>query len=395
MAIETASLRDPPAPLRGAKGAFRLDSEFVFLNHGSFGAVPRAVEAEASRWRDRLEARPIEMVGRAIHGLLGEVRESVGCALGCAPERVGLVTNATTGIGAVLNSIEWRRGDRILVTNHGYNAVRQAVQRVGERWGTQCVVADLPLPLMDASQVVEAVLRRVDAQTRLVIVDHITSPTALVFPVKEIAAECRARGVLCLVDGAHAPGMLPLAIDDIGADWYTGNLHKWMCAPKGSGILVASEECARFTHPETISHFHGSGFVEEFGWQGTRDYANWLAIPAAINFMAGFGPGAAMAHNRALANWAHGLLARAFRVKTISPLDGTLLGSMATIPLPESLHAKFTTAAAFQARLYDTHKIEIPVIDFGGTWHARVSAQVHNAPSDYLALEAAVLAEVG
>ena len=382
-----------PNTIDGARAWFQLDPSVTFLNHGSFGAVPVVVEAEASQWRRRLEAKPIEMLGRAMGGLLGEVRDRVGAFLGCGAQRVGLVTNATSGVGAVLSSIDWRAGDGILLSNHGYNAVRQAVQRTCQRWGTECTIADLPLPVSGPDEVVERIMGCVGPRTRLVIVDHITSPTALVLPVAEIAAECRARGLLCLVDGAHGPGMVPLAIDALGADWYTGNLHKWVCGPKGAAVLVASQEMVSFTHPETTSHFHGNGFVEEFAWQGTRDFANWLAIPSAIDFITTVGGGAAMAHNRALAKWAHDRLARAWKVEPISPDDGSMLGSMATVGLPPSIRNRFASAAALQARLYEHHNIEVPVIDFGGRWHVRVSAQIYNEPADYLALESAVLDE--
>ncbi|MSR27976.1 MAG: aminotransferase class V-fold PLP-dependent enzyme [Phycisphaerales bacterium] len=373
--------------------AFQLDWTYRFLNHGSFGAVPRIVEEAACQWRQRLEARPIAMVGREMAGLLGEVRGRIGGYLGCAPERIGLVTNATSGVGSVLASIQWAPGDRILLTNHGYNAVRQAVHRASERWGVECSITDIPLSIGGDGDVADAIIRAIDPRTRLVIVDHVTSPTALVFPVAAIAAECRRRGILCLVDGAHAPGMLPLQIDAIDADWYTGNLHKWVCAPKGSGVLVASERTSVWTHPETTSHFHGSGFVDEFAWQGTRDFASWLAIPAAIDFVEGVVPGGAMSHNRALALWASARMADAFGSEVIGPGDGSMTGSMASIPLPRVLEDRWPSAQEFQARLYDQHRIEVPIIEFGGRWHVRISAQVYNLAEDYLALEAAVLAE--
>lgn len=384
----------PPIPAPEAlRKAFRLDPAIRFLNHGSFGAVPRPVDWAASEWRERLEARPIEMLGRRMSEFLSVVREGIGAYLGTGADRVGLVTNATTGIGSVLGSIRWNPRDRIVVTNHGYNAVRQAVHRTCDRHGCVCVVADVALPILDAAGVVRAVMGSVDERTRLVIVDHVTSPTGLVFPVEAIIEECRARGVLTLVDGAHAPGMIPLAIDAIGADWYTGNLHKWVFAPKGSGILVPSKAMMAETHPETTSHCYGQGFVAEFAWQGTRDFANWLAIPDAIEFVESAYPGGAMAHNRALALWAGEHLAHAFATKPISPADGSMIGSLAAIELPARIAQRFPAAAAYQAHLYERHSIEVPVVDAFGRWFVRVSAQVYNVPADYLALESAVLAD--
>ena len=389
-------MRSPPeSPDKSVRSAFRLDPSIHFLNHGSFGAVPRPVEAAAGAWRDRLEARPIEMVGRRMAALLLGVRERIGAYLGTSAERVGLVTNATTGIGSVLGSIAWKPCDRIVITNQGYNAVRQAVHRICERHGCQCVIADVTLPIVYAAAVVRAVMAAVDERTRLVIIDHVTSPTGLILPVEAIVEACRSRGILTLVDGAHGPGMFPLAIDSIGADWYTGNLHKWVCAPKGSGILVPSEAMAATTQPETASHVHGSGFVQEFEWQGTRDFANWLAIPDAIDFVEQAYPGGAMVHNRALACWAHDHLAHAFGAAPISPADLSMLGSLATVELPARIHERFASAAEYQAHLYDRHMIEVPVIDIFGRWFVRVSAQVYNTPEDYLALESAVLGELG
>jgi isopenicillin-N epimerase len=236
-------------------------------------------------------------------------------------------------------------------------------------------------------------MKALDIHTRLVIVDHITSPTAVILPVAEIAHACREKGVLCLIDGAHAPGMIPLNIDEIGADWYTGNLHKWVCAPKGCAFLVASTQTETWTHPETTSHMHGHGFAEEFDWQGTRDFAPWLTIPTAIEFVCGGFPGGIREHNHQLATWAQKKLCLDFGTRSISPIDGSMIGSMATITLPPAISMRFASAADFQATLYDVHKIEVPIIDWGGVWHSRVSAQAYNCPEDYLALSAAVCSE--
>ncbi len=376
---------------RGHHG-FQLDAGITFLNHGSFGAVPRAVRLSAEEWRSKLEARPIEMLGRRMTGLLDLVRERVAGFVGTNLARVGFVTNATSGVGAVLRSIDWKPGDRIVLSNQGYNAVRQAAQYCCERFGCELVIVDLPLPMEGDDVICDRFAAALGGRTRLVIVDHITSPTALILPVAQIAAACRARGVRCLVDGAHAPGMLPLEVDAIGADWYTGNLHKWVCAPKGAAFLVASEETVSWTHPETTSHFHGEGFVKEFDWQGTRDFANWLAIPTAIDFIRGED---APNLNHQLAVWAHQQLCADFGAKPISPLDGSRIGSMAAIALPPNIARAFPSASEFQRVLYEQNKIEVPIIDWGGGWYVRVSAQIYNQPEDYLKLSRAVLSAGG
>lgn len=386
--------RDPPIPCRDAiRRAFALDPAIHFLNHGSFGAAPAPVAEAAAGWRSKIEARPIEMMGRRMNDLLADTKMAIGAYIGADPERIGLVTNATSGVGAVLRSIVWKAGDQIIISNQGYNAVRQAAHFCCERFGCEMIVVDLPLPMLESSEVCDRLVGAITGRTRLVIVDHITSPTALILPVAQIARACRAAGVRCLIDGAHAPGMLPLQVDAIGADWYTGNLHKWVCAPKGSAFLVAAPDTAPWTHPETTSHFYGHGFTKEFDWQGTRDFANWLAIPAAIDFVTNAYPGGLMVHNHALAAWAQRLLCARFETQAASGTDESLIGSMATVALPHEIAARFASAAAFQATLYERHHIEVPVIDWGGSWFVRVSAQAYNGPSDYLALAAAVAAE--
>ncbi|MSR69759.1 MAG: aminotransferase class V-fold PLP-dependent enzyme [Phycisphaerales bacterium] len=385
----------PPECSASVRGAFGIDPEVVFLNHGSFGAVPAPVARAAEAWRVKIEARPIETIARRMTEELAHVKVRVGEYLGADPARIGFVTNATSGIGAVLRSIHWKPGDRIVISNQCYNAVRQAAHAYCERFGCEVVVVDLPLPLGDEAVIVDRFMSAVDARTRLVIVDHITSPTAIVLPVAAIARACRERAVRCLVDGAHAPGMIPLAIDAIGADWYTGNLHKWVCAAKGCAILVPSPETASFTHPETTSHFHGHGFAAEFDWQGTRDFAGLLAIPAAIDFVTASFSGGLMQHNHALAAWAHRSLCAAFKVEPLSPLDGSMIGSMAAVELPLAIAQRFKSAQLFQAALYERHHIEVPIIDWGGRWYVRVSAQAYNTAQDYVGLSGAVAVESG
>lgn len=338
----------------------------------------------------RLESRPIEMIGRRMNEFLAVVKEAVGTEFGADPSRVGLVTNATSGVGAVLRSIKWSAGDEIVISNQGYNAVRQAVHSCCERFGCKAVVVDLPLPVQNPTTIIDRFMRGITARTRLVIVDHITSPTALILPVTEIARGCRDAGVLCLIDGAHAPGMIPLQVDAIGADWYTGNLHKWVCAPKGCAFLVASAEVAPWTHPETTSHFHGHGFAAEFDWQGTRDFANWLAIPAAIDFVRNAYPGGLMVHNQQLAQWAQRRLCHSWGTSPICGEHEAMVGSIAAIPLPPEVATRFASAVVFQAHLYERHNIEVPIVDWGGGWYARISAQAYNRESDYLALDFAV-----
>ena len=382
----------PPVPLApGLDRRWLLDPEVTFLNHGSFGAVPRSIRQAHIAAQDRIEARPIEMLGRRATELLGPARARVGSFLGMSPGSFGFVTNATEGVNAVLHSLTLTPGDELLTTTHVYNAVRKALQRCASRHDATYREIPVDLPITDPSEVVDAIMAACTPRTRLVVIDHVTSPTALVFPVAELCARCRSVGIDVLVDGAHVPGMLPVDVETIGATWWTGNLHKWCCAPKGTAVLWASERARAHTHPAVVSHFHGEGLASEFDWQGTRDLAAWMVAGDAIDFMAALGWDRVMRHNRALAAWAHRMLCDRWEVEPISPADGSMLGSMCTVPLPPEVRTRWDRPEAFQAALLEGHRIEVPVIDFGGRWHARASAQVYNRAEQYDRLAQAVI----
>lgn len=375
----------PPPPLRAdIASEWMLEPGVDFLNHGSFGAVPRAVFDEQTDWRRRLEAAPVEVIARRRPGLIEDAKRPVGRWLGMAAEDFGLVTNATEGVNAVLRSLTFAPGDELLTTSHVYYAVRQAMRYVAGRSGATCREVDVPLPVASARQVVETVAGALGRRTRLLVIDHVTSPTALVLPVKEIAALCAERGVEVLVDGAHAPAMLALDVQDIGATYYAGNLHKWALAPRGAGFLRVRPQRQAEIHPPVISHFLGEGFVKEFGWQGTRDLSAWFAVPRAVQFLAELGEQRVRDHNRALAVWAQRMLCGRWAVEPISPGDGSMLGSMAAVPLPGRLGAMSEAETdALQQRLYNEHRIEVPLMRFGGRLLLRVSCQVYNSAGQY------------
>ena len=220
--------------------------------------------------------------------------------------------------------------------------------------------------------------------------DHVTSPTAVVFPVEAIVKAAAQRGIDVLIDGAHAPGMLDLDVAALGAAYYTGNLHKWVCAPKGAAFLWARPDRQAQLHPNTISHHLGQGFSAEFAWQGTRDITAWLCARDAIEFMDRLGWPRVREHNHRLAAWAQATLCGRLGVTPATPADGSMLGSMATIALPATARQQFATTAALQAALYQRHGIEVPVIDWGGRWWFRVSCQVYNAPWHYQRLAQAL-----
>lgn len=323
------------------------------------------------------------MLGRRIRELLAPSKSAVARRLGCEPGEIGFVTNATEAINGVLRSLTFSPGDELLTTTHVYNAVRQAMKSTAAQHGAIYREFDLPLPLQAPEQVVQRLAKAIGSQTRLVVIDHVTSPTALVMPVEAIVQECRRRNVPLLIDGAHAPGMLALDLARLDADFYAANLHKWLFVPKGCGILRVSSKWRDRVHPAVVSHFRGEGFDREFDWQGTRDASAWITAADSIAFVESIGAERIMEHNHALACWAHALLCERLEVEPLSPIDGCMLGSMATVRLPGALRSRFDTVELLAAHLYDDARIEIPVIDFAGHWHVRISAQIYNRPEEY------------
>jgi isopenicillin-N epimerase len=383
----------PPPPLQPGElaGLFPLDRSYTFLNHGSFGSVPREVLAAQRLIQDEIEARPIEMLGRRMKLLLPSARERVAAFVGARAERLAFVVNATEGVNAILRSMRWSAGDEVVVVDHVYNAMRQSLRRLGSEHGVVLREVPVALPIKGAGDWIESIERAFNDRTKLLLIDHITSPTALVLPVAEIVAKARKRGIRTLIDGAHAPGAIELDIESIGADAYTANLHKWTCAPKGCAILWVSEALRSEVHPLATSHEYERGFTLEFDWQGTRDFSAWLAAPAAIDFFGRFGWDRVRAHNHAMATWSQRFLCENWSATPLSPLDGSMLASMAAVSLPRGVQDRFGSAEALQAKLYDQHRIEIPVIDWKGRWHVRVSCHLHTRPEDVARLSSVVL----
>ena len=390
---DTEDSKTPPTLGRAVRDDWPLDFSCAFLNHGSFGSVPHDIHRIAEEWRATFEARPIEWFGRRSGEAVRAAADVVGEFLGVTGERTGFVVNATAAVNAVLRDARIDRDDEIIALDHGYGAVKQTIRHLASARGARFVEATIPLPVGAPEDIIEAVNQAITPRTKLAVIDQITSPTALVIPVQEIVDLCRERDIPVLVDGAHAPGMLdrPAAIN--GASWWTGNLHKWLCAPKGCAVLVTSDEEHPRTHPPVISHGYQSSFTDEFDWQGTRDYAPWLTAPASIAFWDRYGGiEAVRRHNHELVRTAHEMLLERFGVEPISPIDGSMNGSMVTIPLPRILdsHPKRSTIEELNARLFHEHAVEVPVMDVDGRWHIRISAQVYNELDDYHRLADAI-----
>ena len=364
-----------------------LDPEYIFLNHGSYGATPRVVLAEQDRWRERMECHPNNFMNIELPVALRSAAASLASFLTCNEKDLVFIENATVGCNAVLNSLRLTAGDEILLTDHGYPAVRNAAEHVAMKTGAKVVEAKVPFPIASAKIILDAVASHLGSRTRIVILDHITSSTAIIFPVRKLASLCRRAGAFVLIDGAHGPGMLPLDIPTIGADWYAGNCHKWLMAPKGSAFLWTDFKQQADTHPLSISHGYGKGYTAEFDWTGTRDPSAWLCVPAAIDFCARIGGASLRERNIQLARQSAAELARVWRTEVGSPDD--LTGAMATVRLP--LGGPMTSERSLELRdwLFNTHRIEAAINLFAGSLWARISAQAYNEPADYQRLAAA------
>lgn len=358
-----------------------LDPSVTYLNHGSFGACPTAVLATQAALRQEMEREPVDFLSATLPARLNAAREALSPFLGADPADLVFVPNATAGVNAVLRSLLFEPKDELLVTDHTYAACRKTVEFVAARTEARVVVAHLPFPVRDEEELIAAVLNRVSPLTRLALMDHVTSPTALVLPVARLVGELQARGIDTLVDGAHAPGMLPIDLSTLGAAYYTGNTHKWLCAPKGSGFLHVRADRQAVLHPNVISHGYMKGFREEFDWTGTCDPTPWLCIPESLRYIGSLLPGgwpAVMATNRALALRARSLVLDA--IGTDAPCPQTMIGSMASIPLPPapngSAASRLDCAGLhdwFRKQGVETwlHPYPVPVL--------RISAQLYNS----------------
>jgi isopenicillin-N epimerase len=367
-----------------------LDPGIEFLNHGSFGACPAAILDVQRELRARMERQPVLFLSRELETLLDEARGALAEFIDADADDLAFVPNATAGVSTVVRSLPLAPGDELLTTDHAYNACRNAL-RAMERDGVRVVTASVPWPQVTPSHVIDAVLRAVTQQTRLALIDHVTSPTGLVFPVETLVRALEERGVDTLVDGAHAPGMLPLSIRRIGAAYYTGNCHKWLCTPKGSGFLHVRRDRQDRMLPLAVSHGFNSNRTDRsrfrllFDWGGTDDPTPFLCIPHAIRFLASLVPRGwpeLMRRNRALALEGRAVLCEALRIPEPAPSE--MIGSLAAVPLPDSLGPPPAPGSLYdplQRTLYERHRVEAPVFTFPAHPRrlVRVSAQLYNS----------------
>ncbi len=382
-----------------------LDPEVIFLNHGSFGACPRLVLDRQSELRAQLERQPVDFFVRQYYPLLDEARHGLATFLSADPEGLAFVPNATTGVNSVLRSLQLGPDDSLLVSNHAYNACRNALEFVAGTAGASVDVVDIPFPSGGADEVVSAITSQVTDRTRLLLIDHVTSATGLVLPIQRIVRELEPRGVQVLVDGAHAPGMIPLSLDELGATYYTGNCHKWICAPKGAAFLWVSSRARDDVRPATISHGANmptdsrTRFRHEFDWMGTDDPTAYLCVPDALRVMEGMVDGgwsAVMDRNRDLALAARRMLSERLGLELPCPDD--MIGSIAALYLPDGPHHPPAPLYEdpLQRTLWDEHRIEVPIGPFPSAPRRllRISAQLYNCMEHYERLADAVQREL-
>ena len=392
-----------PAALRAH---FHLDPALVFLNHGSFGACPKEVLADSQHWQLEMERNPVAFLGRRSAALLAQARARLAASLGADAADLVFVPNATTGVNTVAQSLRLQPGDEVLATDHEYGACDATWQHVCARAGAVYRRVEIPLPF-DAATFVRRIMAAVTPRTRVVFASHVTSTTALIFPIAALCQAARDRGLTTLVDGAHAPGYVDLDLARVGADFYTGNCHKWLCAPKGAAFLHVRPERQAELHAGVISwgyvaeaaattepggHTGFDAFVgrtvleRRLQWQGTRDIAAYLAVPAALDFLArhDWPRHRVRSHQRALA-----LMHRVGARNGLAPIAADSdFGQMVPIPV------RCPDPEALRTWLFDHHHIEVPATQHAGHTFVRVSVQAYTLDCELQSLETA-LADAG
>lgn len=375
--------REPPPLGRWTRPLWMLREDGTFLNHGSYGANPRVVQEEHNRLRVQMEQHPDAFIARIqpIAGserALRKVAGTLAAFTGTSGERIALVENTTTGVQAVLNSLPFGPGDEILITDHQYNAVRLAVEARCRDTGASPRVVRIPLPT-SADEILARVLDAARAPVKLAILDHLSSSTALLFPVEQLVPELRRRGIPVFIDGAHAIGQVPLALDALQADWYITNMHKWAYAPRGSAMLYASRGAAPLTRPVLTSHYIEMGFPHSFDYVGTRDYSAWLAVPRALAFLQELGIERLRDHNMRIVRTGSAALLAAGAVE-IAPL--AMSAAMRAFHLPQCRPATDADALAVIRDLWEQERIQIRCARLGGMLLLRFCAQAYVDDSD-------------
>lgn len=372
-------------PIAEAGRHYLVRPDIAYLNHGSYGARPRSVFETYQRWQRELESEPVEFLSRRLPDLLSEARASLAGYVGTSPNNLVFVPNATHGMNIIARSLDLRPGDEVLGTDHEYGAVERTWRFVCERQGALYRTQPIPLPVTSAEAIIEELWRGVTERTRMIVVSHISSPTALIFPVSEIARRAAAQGILTAVDGAHAPGQIDLNLDTIGADFYVGNGHKWMSGAVGAGFLYARPNRQQLLKPLVVSWGWEprepglSPFQDYFGWIGTDDPAAYLSMPAAIAFQREHDWPKVRAACHALAGQTQAQIAMITGLPPISPDVPEWWAQMCVAPLPTN---EDTSTQELQRRLWDEYQVEIPIVEWQRYRFARLSIQAYNSVAD-------------
>jgi isopenicillin-N epimerase len=372
-------------PIAEAGHDFLVRPDVAFLNHGSFGARTRAVFEICQRWQRELEAEPVEFLGRRLPSLLAEARASVAAYVGTSPDNIVFVPNATHGMNIIARSLDLQPGDEVLSTDHEYGAVERTWRFNCERQGAVYRTQPISLPVGSAEAIIEELWQGVTERTRVIIVSHISSPTALIFPVAEIAQRAAAQGILTAIDGAHAPGQIDLNLEAIGADFYVGNGHKWMCGAVGAGFLYAKPERQQSLKPLVVSWGYEprepgpSPFIDLFDWIGTDDPSPYLSMPAAIDYQREHDWNKVRAASHILASEAQAQIENLTGMPPISPDSPEWWVQMRAVPLPITPNLP---APELQKRLWEDWQVEVPLTEWQGKRFVRISIQAYNSAAD-------------
>ena len=369
--------------MRNLKRHFLLDPSVTFLNHGSFGATPKPVFKEYQRWQRELEYQPVEFLGRRITGLLAEARAALGEYLGTHADNLVYTQNVTISLNIVARSLELGPGDEVLSTNHEYGAMDRTWRFLSKELGFRYINQHIEMPITTEEKFIEDLWHGVSPRTRVIFMSHITSPTAIIFPVKEIVRRAREAGILTVIDGAHVAGQIPLHLDSLGADFYGGNLHKWLCAPKGAGFLYARPAVQHLLKPLVVSWGYesefpsGSTFVDHHEWWGTRDMAAFLSVPKAIQFQDENNWDEIRDLCHQLVTYAQNQICELTSLAPLHPQTDNWYAQLAAAPLPADTDLKL-----LKERLYDDYRVEIPLIEWNGNRLIRISVQGYNTKRD-------------
>ena len=372
-----------------------LEKDRVFLNHGSFGATPTAIREEQRTWQDLMENEPVRFFEDLMPGILQTTREKLASFLSCDADDLALVENATSGVNTILRSLEFKPGDEILVPDHAYQACRNTIDFVAKRWGAKVVTVNIPFPINDPQHAVDAIMGGVTDQTRLAMIDTVTSPTGLLMPFEKLVSRLEERGVEVMLDAAHGIGMVPLNLDELGASYTTSNCHKWLCAPKGSAFLHVRKDKQAAIHPLTISHGmtfplgDTTRFRHEFDWTGTRDMSAHCALPAAIDHLADVVEGgwpAIMEYNHDLALRGRDILCQALGLE--KPCPDEMVACIATLILPSNTERgglPLHEPDPLHETLSEKYGIQVPVWSWASPQgrFIRISAQLYNSEEEY------------